>query len=198
MAATSCTAGPTSGFCRRRIACATSPASCATPFRSSATPITTRSSSACRSCQSADQPAKYPPIKFGDYALWFAAQRYEHMAKAEALPDDKIAPGHAGDRAVVRASFDWPPPRCRSPPVSPRPAHAAAQDHACGHAFGPQGPRPDLDDRQHRAQSRLHGVGHAVRDGRKAAGPAADGRSLGTQSRPAGLHLHAARRLEVA
>jgi isopenicillin N synthase-like dioxygenase len=52
------------------------------------------------SCQSAGQPAKYPPIKFGDYALWFAAQRYEHMAKAEALPDDRIAPG-------TRATARW-------------------------------------------------------------------------------------------
>ena len=42
MAATSCIAGPTSGFCRRRIACATSRARCATRSRSSATPITTR------------------------------------------------------------------------------------------------------------------------------------------------------------
>ena len=31
------------------------------------------------SCQSVDHPAKYPPIKFGDYALWFSAQRYQHM-----------------------------------------------------------------------------------------------------------------------
>ena len=41
-AATSCIAGPTSGSCRRRIACATSRARCATRSRSSATPTTTR------------------------------------------------------------------------------------------------------------------------------------------------------------
>ena len=35
------------------------------------------------SCQSADNPPKYPPIKFGDYALWFSAQRYQHMAERE-------------------------------------------------------------------------------------------------------------------
>ena len=41
-AATFCTAGPTSGSCRRRIACATSRARCAMRSHSSVTPITTR------------------------------------------------------------------------------------------------------------------------------------------------------------
>jgi isopenicillin N synthase-like dioxygenase len=50
-------------------------------------------------CQSADRPAKYPPIKFGDYALWFAAQRYNHMAKVEAPSEAVIAPG---ERATSR------------------------------------------------------------------------------------------------
>ena len=45
------------------------------------------------SCESAERPAKYPPIKFGDYALWFAAQRYEHMAKVETPAEADIAPG---------------------------------------------------------------------------------------------------------
>ena len=49
------------------------------------------------SCQSASNPAKYPPIKFGDYALWFAAQRYQHMQKVETPKADAIAPG---DRAT--------------------------------------------------------------------------------------------------
>ena len=31
-------------------------------------------------CHSAADPAKYPPIRFGDYALWFARKSYEHMA----------------------------------------------------------------------------------------------------------------------
>src|SRR3954469_24864321 len=48
MAATSCTAGPTSVSCRHRTGCATSRAPCAMPSRSSAIPTTTRSSSACR------------------------------------------------------------------------------------------------------------------------------------------------------
>src|SRR5262245_27308661 len=52
------------------------------------------------SCQSAGQPAKYPPIKMGDYALWFAAQRYEHMAKVEAPSEADIAPG-------ARATSRW-------------------------------------------------------------------------------------------
>jgi isopenicillin N synthase-like dioxygenase len=50
-------------------------------------------------CQSAERPAKYPPIKFGDYALWFAAQRYEHMAKVQAPDETQIAPG---ERATAR------------------------------------------------------------------------------------------------
>jgi isopenicillin N synthase-like dioxygenase len=44
-------------------------------------------------CQSLERPAKYPPIKFGDYALWFAAQRYEHMQKVQAPAESEIAPG---------------------------------------------------------------------------------------------------------
>ena len=51
------------------------------------------------SCQSAGRPAKYPPIKFGDYALWFAAQRYNHMAKVTAPPESEVAPG---ERATSR------------------------------------------------------------------------------------------------
>ena len=51
-------------------------------------------------CQSAERPAKYPPIKFGDYALWFAAQRYEHMAKVQAPAEAEIAPG-------ARATARW-------------------------------------------------------------------------------------------
>ena len=30
--------------------------------------------------RSANKPAKYPPIRFGDYALWFARKSYDHMA----------------------------------------------------------------------------------------------------------------------
>jgi isopenicillin N synthase-like dioxygenase len=52
------------------------------------------------SCQSAERPAKYPPIKFGDYALWFAAQRYEHMAKVQTPAEAEIAPG-------ARATARW-------------------------------------------------------------------------------------------
>jgi len=52
------------------------------------------------SCQSAGQPAKYPPIRMGDYALWFAAQRYEHMAKVQAPSEADVAPG-------ARATSRW-------------------------------------------------------------------------------------------
>ena len=51
-------------------------------------------------CRSAERPAKYPPIKFGDYALWFAAQRYEHMAKVQVPDESRIAPG-------ARATARW-------------------------------------------------------------------------------------------
>ncbi len=53
-----------------------------------------------QTCQSAERPAKYPPIKMGDYALWFAAQRYEHMAKVQAPSEAEIAPG-------ARATERW-------------------------------------------------------------------------------------------
>ena len=51
-------------------------------------------------CQSAERPPKYPPAKFGDYALWFAAQRYEHMAKVQAPAEAEVAPG-------ARATARW-------------------------------------------------------------------------------------------
>jgi isopenicillin N synthase-like dioxygenase len=52
------------------------------------------------SCQSPACPPKYPPVKFGDYALWFAAQRYGHMGRVQALTDSEIAPG-------ARATSRW-------------------------------------------------------------------------------------------
>ena len=51
-------------------------------------------------CRSADNPAKYPPIRFGDYALWFASKSYQHMANEAALPDAVVAPG-------ARATARW-------------------------------------------------------------------------------------------
>ena len=51
-------------------------------------------------CRSADNPAKYPPIRFGDYALWFASKSYQHMANEPALPDAVVAPG-------ARATTRW-------------------------------------------------------------------------------------------
>jgi isopenicillin N synthase-like dioxygenase len=52
------------------------------------------------SCRSVDSPAKYPPIRFGDYALWFASRSYQHMANEAALPDAFVAPG-------ARATARW-------------------------------------------------------------------------------------------
>jgi len=51
-------------------------------------------------CRSADNPAKYPPIRFGDYALWFASKSYQHMANEAALPDAVVVPG-------ARATARW-------------------------------------------------------------------------------------------
>ena len=52
------------------------------------------------SCQSVENPPKYPPIKFGDYALWFAAQRYQHMAKVATPSEADVTPG-------ARATEAW-------------------------------------------------------------------------------------------
>lgn len=46
------------------------------------------------------EPAKYPPIRFGDYALWFARRSYEHMAHEPAPPVAVVAPG-------ARATARW-------------------------------------------------------------------------------------------
>ena len=51
-------------------------------------------------CRSADNPAKYPPLRFGDYALWFASKSYQHMANEAALTDAVVAPG-------ARATARW-------------------------------------------------------------------------------------------
>ena len=51
-------------------------------------------------CRSEAQPAKYPPIRFGDYALWFATQRYEHLQNVAAPSAAEIAPG-------ARAASRW-------------------------------------------------------------------------------------------
>jgi len=50
-------------------------------------------------CRSVTQPPKYPPIKFGDYAIWFAHKNYEHLAQEPAPRDEEIA---AGARATMR------------------------------------------------------------------------------------------------
>jgi isopenicillin N synthase-like dioxygenase len=52
------------------------------------------------SCRSIGNPPKYPPIRFGDYALWFARKSYEHMANELAPPEAVIAPG-------ARATTRW-------------------------------------------------------------------------------------------
>jgi len=91
MAATSCTAGPTSASCRRRTACATVSGQLryAVPFFCD--PDHDTLIECLPTCQSAERLPKYPPIKFGDYALWFAAQRYEHMAKVQTPDESQIA-----------------------------------------------------------------------------------------------------------
>jgi alkanesulfonate monooxygenase SsuD/methylene tetrahydromethanopterin reductase-like flavin-dependent oxidoreductase (luciferase family) len=51
-------------------------------------------------CHAAANPPKYPPIAFGDYAIWFARKSYEHMAREPALANAEIAPG-------ARATKRW-------------------------------------------------------------------------------------------
>ncbi len=52
------------------------------------------------SCRSATTPAKYPPIKFADYAVWFSAQRYQHMQNVAVPSEAEVAPG-------ARATERW-------------------------------------------------------------------------------------------
>jgi isopenicillin N synthase-like dioxygenase len=51
-------------------------------------------------CRSTDSRSKYPPIRFADYALWYASKSYQHMADEPALPDAVVAPG-------ARATARW-------------------------------------------------------------------------------------------
>ena len=51
-------------------------------------------------CQSVDNPPKYPPITMGDYALWFSAQRYQHMQNVKTPSEAEVAPG-------ARATEAW-------------------------------------------------------------------------------------------
>jgi isopenicillin N synthase-like dioxygenase len=50
------------------------------------------------SCCSPANPAKYPPIQFGDYAAWFAQKSYEHLATRPGPDDAAIAPGERATR----------------------------------------------------------------------------------------------------
>ena len=50
------------------------------------------------SCCSPANPAKYPPIQFGDYAAWFAGKSYEHLATRPGPDDAAIAPGERATR----------------------------------------------------------------------------------------------------
>ncbi len=35
-------------------------------------------------CQSPDNPAKYPPITYDEYALWYATRNYVHLSQEQA------------------------------------------------------------------------------------------------------------------
>jgi isopenicillin N synthase-like dioxygenase len=39
------------------------------------------------SCQSADNPAKYPPVTYHDYALWYARRNYVHLSHEDAAAE---------------------------------------------------------------------------------------------------------------
>jgi isopenicillin N synthase-like dioxygenase len=49
-------------------------------------------------CSSPGNPAKYPAITFGDYAIWFARKSYEHLASRPGPADTAIAPGERATR----------------------------------------------------------------------------------------------------
>ena len=70
----------------------------------------------------------------------------------------------------------------------PAPPHRQ-KDVALYRAIGSAGARPDLDDRLHHPQSRLHGVRHAVRDRRRVRAASADGRRLQHLARQADLSV---------
>ena len=76
-------------------------------------------------------------------------------------------------RSLVRAALCAALPLALALPAR----RARAVDAARRHALGPQDRRPDLDDRVHHAQPRLHDLRHAVRDRRERPDPAADGSS---------------------
>lgn len=48
-------------------------------------------------CRSSERPPQYPAVKLGDYAIWFAAQNYQHLAADQSVTADQIAPA---DRAL--------------------------------------------------------------------------------------------------
>ena len=74
----------------------------------------------------------------------------------------------------------------------------AKENHPLGADRQPELARSDLDHGLHHPQPRLHGVGHAVRARREQQAAAADGRHLDGERRQAHLHLHAARRPQMA
>ena len=77
--------------------------------------------------------------------------------------------------------------------LSPGPGESAARRAACRRARA----RPDLDHADHRQHPRHAGLRHAVRQRRRHATPAADGRQVRHHRGQARLHLHAARQAQV-
>ena len=91
----------------------------------------------------------------GCYCLSTAAR---FLQEARAMGDGSLC-----SISGSRSRPSWRPRASRACWARRRPgADAQGRD-----AFGPQDPRSDLDHRLHRAQPRLHGLGHAVRDGRE-------------------------------
>ena len=125
------------------------------------------------SCQSADQPAEISADQVRRLRAVVrrpALRAHGQGARAPSRARDRA--GRAGDRAVVRVGDAFAVPLLAADlcALLRRPCRRmpSAKTRARGDAFGHQDPRSDLDHRQHRAQPRLHGLGHAVRDGREA------------------------------
>jgi isopenicillin N synthase-like dioxygenase len=49
-------------------------------------------------CASPGNPAKYPPVTFADYAVWFARKSYQHLAIQPGPDDATVAPGERATR----------------------------------------------------------------------------------------------------
>jgi len=58
------------------------------------------------SCRSAAHPSKYPPMEFGDYAIWFTRKELRAPGTAARACRRRDRAGRAGDDALVSRGDD--------------------------------------------------------------------------------------------